>query len=45
MESNFKPGSLQRAARAIGVVEEICLSFGKEMGSEKDLEKHAKPSY
>ena len=45
MESNVKPGSLQRAARAIGVVEEICLSFGKEMGAKKDSDKHAKPSY
>ena len=32
MESNVKPFSVMRAARAIGVVDEICRSFGNEMG-------------
>ena len=45
MESNVKPSSVTRAARAIGVVDEICRSFGNEMGRQDDSDKHRKPSY
>ena len=45
MESNVKPSSVTRAARAIGVVDKICRSFGNEMGRQDDSDKHRKPSY
>ena len=41
----MKPSSVTRAARAIGVVDEICRSFGNEMGRQDDSDKHRKPSY
>lgn len=45
MESNIKPGSLMRAAKAIGVVEDICKTFSTEMKRAEDSDKHKKPSY
>ena len=44
MESNVHRSSIERAAKAIGLVDEICRSFGDEMMTHKS-DKHKKPSY
>ena len=45
MESNVQPSSIKRAARAIGVVDEICRSFSDELSVQTASDIHRKPSY
>lgn len=45
MESNIKPASIQTAANAIGVVDDICKSFQDELSLEISSDVHRKPSY
>lgn len=43
LHSNIKPKSIQRAAKAIGVVHHIIDLFEKEITGQKDSGKHSKP--
>lgn len=45
MESNVKPPTTLRAAKVIGIVEDICKSFNAEMNRREESDKHNKPSY
>ena len=45
MESNVKPSAVTRAAKPIGIVNEICRSFGNDLGGAEDSYKQKKPSY
>uniref|UniRef100_A0A1X7TRY5 DUF6589 domain-containing protein n=2 Tax=Amphimedon queenslandica TaxID=400682 RepID=A0A1X7TRY5_AMPQE len=45
MESNVKPQTILRAAKVIGIVEDICNSFNAEMSRKEESGKHNKPSY
>jgi L1 cell adhesion molecule like protein len=43
--SNIQPSVIQKAAKSIGVVEEVCNAFQKEMRPNRDIsDKHSKPS-
>ena len=45
MESNVQPSSIKRAAKAIGVVDEIRRSFSDELSVQTASDIHRKPSY
>ena len=45
MESNVQPSSIMRAAKAIGVVDEICRSFSDKLSVQAASDIHRKPSY
>ena len=45
MESNVQPSSIKRAAKAIGVVDEIRRSFSDELSVQAASDIHRKPSY
>ena len=45
LRSNVKPSTIQRAAKAIGIVDDICGAFNKSLGVSTDSTKHSTPSY
>ena len=45
MGSNIQPITIANAARAIGVVHDICSVFEKELKSQEESGYHPKPSY
>ena len=45
MGSSIQPTTIANAARAIGVVHDICSVFEKELKSQEESGYHAKPSY
>ena len=44
MGSNVQPSTLVRAAKAIGVVHDVCTIFEKEVKGLKNSGRHSKPS-
>lgn len=45
MESNIKPSSITRAARALGIVDEICRSFRDSLSVDDVSDIHHKPLF
>ena len=43
LRSNVTPSILQRAAKAVGIVDDICGAFNKSLGVSADSTKHSTP--
>ena len=41
----MKPPTILRAAKVIGIIEDICKSFNVEMNRGEESDKHNKPSF